>query len=250
MPSLSDSFSPLQRDLFIAALAIVLVTAPFWFGVFGFGEPVATYEQAEVIVDDETVEFEGDPSYGSVPISEDIACSGSILYETRTCAFEAQLTDNETVPTGIRTSGTATHGFSYEEYRYARVDGGVYETTYTVEEDPPDDMNQVHVDLKPADPDDVLESVSIDAERSTLSEVVRETLETGKAETRGEVDVPETPIATDDGYYRVYQSGTTQPSQRDEAVRSLAWFGGPVVGLLLFYHLSGRITYVDRVKRD
>ncbi|EMA46561.1 hypothetical protein [Halobiforma nitratireducens] len=250
MPSPPDSLSPLQRDLLIAALAVVLVTAPLWVGVFGLSEPGVSYERAEVVTDNDTIEFQGGPVHGSVPISEDVACSGSILYETRTCSFEAQLTDGETVPTGVRTSGTATHGFPYEEYRYVQVDDAVYETAYTVEEDPGDDMNQVHAALEHVDPDDVLESVSIAAEHSTLSEVVREALENGEAQTRGEVDVPETPIETDDGYYRVYQSGTTQPSQRDEAVRSLAWFGGPIVGLLLFYHLSGRITYADRVKQE
>lgn len=252
MPSVSTSLSPLQRDLVVGAVAVVLVATPFWIGSFGLDEPVTTYERAAITTDDETLEYEerAVSPFGPVPISEDIACSAGTIDEIRTCSLEAQLTGNDTVSTDIRTSSDTFSPFS-EEYQYVRVDGAVYEAIYPTGDGPNSTTNSVAIGLEQADPDAVLEDISIAADRSDIPDVVREAVESGEAETRGSVDLPQSPIETDDGeYYRVYQVGLKQPSQTDETIESLARFGGPIVGLLILYSLSHRLTYVDGVKRE
>lgn len=249
MPSVSADLSPLQRDLLLGIVALGLVTAPFWIGVFGFGDPIYTYERAEVAIDGETLEYEADPSspFGPVSISDEIACSADWIHQIRTCALEAHLAENGTVATGIRTSNPEDFRPPVREYLYVIVDGTIYEATYTGG----DAGRTVYLDLERADPDAVLEHVSIAADRSFVPEAAREAAETGEAETRSEIDVPQAPIETDDGrYYRVYPAGQTRPPWTGELIESLARIGGPIAGLLLFYHLSQRITYVNSVKRE
>lgn len=248
MPSVSAGFSPLQRDLLIAIVAVGLVTSPLWIGVMGFGDRIHTYERSEVVTDGESVVYEDEPSspFGPVAISDEIACSAAWI-QVRTCAFEAQLVENETVPTHIRTGNPEHTSLPFKEYEYVRVDETLYEAAYT----DGDDEGRVYLDLERADPDAALEDVAIAADRSTVPEAVREAVETGEAVTRTEIDVPQTPVETADGrYYRVYRAGSTHPSWLENALVTLARFGGPIAGAALFYHLSQRLTYVDSVKRD
>lgn len=247
MPSVLASLSPLQRDVLIGIVAVGLVTGPFWIGVFGFGDEIHTYERAEVATDGENVVYEERSSpFGPVPISDDIACSADWV-QIRTCTFEAQIVENEPVLTQIRTENPEHTTLPFEEYEYVRVDDTLYETVYT----DGDDEGRVYLDLERVDPEAALEHVSIAAERRTVPEAVREAAETGEVETRTEIDVPQTPIKTDDGrYYRVYRDGSMQPSWVENALVTLVRFGGPIAGLALFYHLSRRVTYVDSVKRD
>lgn len=249
MPSVSTRVSPLQRDLLLAVVAVGLVAGPVWIGVLGFGDPMYTYERSAVVTDGETVAYEDDPSftYGPVPISDEIACSTDWT-QIRTCAFESQLVENEPVPTTIRTGNPERSSLPFgEEYGYISVDETLYEATYTDGEE----EGRIYLDLERADPDAALEDVSIAADRDTVPDAVREAAETGEAETRTEIDVPQTPIEVADGrYYRVYRTGATQPSALEELLVTLARFGGPIAGALLFYRLSRRITYVDDVKRE
>lgn len=244
----STGLRPLHRDLFLGIVAVGLVTAPFWIGVFGFGDPIYTYERAGVATDGETVAYEDEPSspFGPVPISDEIACSADWI-QVRTCAFEAQLVENETVPTHIRTGNPEHTSLPFEEYEYVRVDETLYEAAYT----DGDEDGRVYLDLERTDPDAALEDVSIAADRSTVPEAVRKAAETGETVTRTEISVPQTPVETADGrYYRVYRAGSTHPSWLENALVALARFGGPIAGAALFYHLSQRVTYVDSVKRD
>ena len=246
MPSKSEpaTLSLLYRDLLIAAVAVGLVATPLWIGAFGFGDPIYTYERSEVASVGENVVYKDKPSspYGPVAISDEIACSAAWI-QIRTCAFEAYLLENDPVETGFRSSDPENFSPPFGGYRYVSIDGTIYEAAYTGA----DDGRTIYLDLEPADPDEALERVSIPADRPDVPEAVREAAETGKAETRSELDVPQTPIATDDGsYYRVYQAGLAQPSSTDEQIESLARIGGPIAGLLLFfYHLSVRYTYVE-----
>lgn len=243
----SRPLTPARRDALTCVLALALLTAPLWSLPLGVGEQVHEYERAEVTVNGSTIEYApklADPPL-DVPVSEEIGCSGD--FDTRVCAFESHLAANHSIPTDWQSGPEPSNYTSppgVDHYRYVRVDGRVYEATYTTG-DPNDDENasvdglaRIYLALKPADPHETLNAVSVDAE--DVSPTTRRAARSGSANHSGPVEVPETPVRTDTGYYRVYEASVTNQSVLAGFLGVLLRFVAPVVGFGLLVSLRGR----------
>lgn len=249
-------FTALHRDVLLAALALVLLTAPLWVPATGIGSPTYTYERAEVVVDDA-----GGITYANdtgVPlradVSDDIACSNP--WAVRPCGFERYLASNDVaIPSGIYTSNPGDRqSVPIEPYRYAQVNGTVYETVYTANRSVRNDEGMYRLDLalEPTDPDEALRSVSLraSAEHEDVPAEAVAAARDGEAISHREVEVPETPLRLDDGsYYRVYAAGSNDPSRLGQFVRTVLTTVGPLFGLVLAYLVSRRFEITHAGKK-
>lgn len=248
----STDRTDLYRDVLLAVIALALLSTPVWVSAANVGEPTYTYERAQVVLDSEDgIAFANDSAVSRrVSISDDIGCSN--YWDVRPCAFERYLAANNTVPTGIHsTNPDATHlGFAEERYRYVQINGTVYEVAYetnrSVQND--DGLYRVELALEPTSADDALRAVSRKASTERgVPKVAVEAAEEGEATSNREVEVPQTPLRLDDGtYYRVYETASDRPTNGEQTLQSGLSVFGPVVGLLVLYHLSRRVevTYV------
>lgn len=249
-------FTPAQRDALTCVFALALLTAPLWSFPIDFDQRVHEYERAEVRVNGSSIEYatdlDGTPD--RTPISDEIGCSAFL--DTRICAFESYLAANHSIPTEWR-SGSEPSGYTsvpeFDRYQYVRVDGQIYEATYTTGDpnatgdETHDGLVRIHLALRPTDPGETLDAVSVDAEN--VPPTVRQAARTGSANHTGAVAVPETPVRTSTGYYRVYEE-----SVRDRSVLS-GFFGvvlrlfSPAVGLGLLVGLRSRfqLRHVSKI---
>ncbi|SEN83060.1 hypothetical protein SAMN05216388_1005151 [Halorientalis persicus] len=247
--------TPARRDALTCAFALVLLAAPLWSLPLGLGERVHEYERAAVTVNGSTIEYatEIDDTPDHTPISDEIGCSGD--FDTRICAFESHLAANHSIPTEWQSRPDSSNYTSLpgrQRYRYVRVDGRIYEATYTTG-DPTASGDETHNGLvriylaqKPVSPWETLEDVSIDAD--DVSPTVRTAARTGSANHTAAVEVPETPVRIDGGYYRVYESSVRERSALAGFFRVLLCIVAPAVGLGLLVSLRGRfrLTHVSQ----
>lgn len=108
----------------------MLLTAPLWSLPLDFGEQVHEYEHAEVTANGSPIESATDRDDPS--ISDEIGCSG--YFDTRVCAFESSLAANHSIPTGWQSAPEPSNYTSVpglDCYQYVRVDGQIYDATYT-----------------------------------------------------------------------------------------------------------------------
>ncbi|WP_424018684.1 hypothetical protein ACOZ4N_04170 [Halorientalis pallida] len=236
-----------QRDTLTCLFALALLTAPLWSLPLDFDEQIHEYERIEVTVDGGTVEYAPeleDPPL-DVAISDEIGCSGD--FDTRVCAFESHLAANHSIPTEWQSRPDSTNYTSVpgdDHYRYVRVEGQIYEATYTTGDpnaagnDTTGGLARIYLALKPVDPHETLGDVSVEAE--DVPPTVRRAARTGSANHTGPVEVPETPVRIDGGYYRVYEAGVSDRSVLAGFFGIVLRFVAPVVGLGLLVGLRGR----------
>lgn len=237
--------SPTPREFLLGLLALSLLTAPLWVGALDLGEPRYTYDRAEVTPTDTGIEYT-DPNEVPLrpPISEAVECTGW-GHDLRACAFEAHLLEEGPIPTGWYTSNpnsTSAPWVRGPDYQYVQIDGTVYEPSYSpnTSAQRADGMYRVDLTLEPADPEDVLDRVSLDAD--SVPSLVAETAREGSTTTAETADVPETPIRLDDDtYYRVYQErGVDEPSTAESGAAFLLTYIAPFVGLYIGILTIGR----------
>lgn len=254
------------RDLLLALVVLVLLSAPLWVTVLHFDDPTYRYERLAVTAADGTIEFEdpaGDAS--TVSVSGDILCTDAV--RSRACPLERQLLDGDRVPTGIFTSTPDTVPDPFEErYRFVKTEDGIYEPATTLnrsqayrvdesdgsvvplnDEDAVDGPIYYRVELT-LEPIPAARALELDAVTvGSVDPVVREAADTGSATAHERADVPDSPIELPDGtYYRVYLAETRQPSPTGVQSASLIRWGSPLVGLVLASRLARRfeVRYV------
>jgi hypothetical protein len=247
--------TPARRDALTCAFALVLLAAPLWSLPLGLGERVHEYERAAVTVNGSSLEYatEIDDTPDHTPISDEIGCSGD--FDTRICAFESHLAANHSIPTEWQSRPDSSNYTSLpgrQRYRYVRVDGQIYEAAYTTG-DPhaggnasADGLVRIYLAQQPADPRETLDAVSADAE--DVPPTVRRAAQTGSANHTGSVEVPETPVRTSTGYYRVYEASVSDRSALSSFLGALLGLFAPAVGLGLLVSLRGRfrLTHVSQ----
>lgn len=246
----SGPLTPARRGVLLAVLAVALLAAPLWAPALHLSEPTYRYERVSVTADENGIQYANEsagPLPPDMPISDEIACSGA--REIRACAFEQLLLENETVQSTVTTrSLDAEKRWPAHRYRYVLLDDSVYEPRYVANRSAHQGNGWYRLDLtlEPADPDQVLQYVSLPAESDEVPATVAEAARTDAATRRGEIEVPTTPIRLEDGsYYRVYEADRDR--DRPPLWHALDWglrYAAPVVALGLFARLSRRIEYV------
>lgn len=246
MPS-NSVVTPARRDTLTAMVALLLVAGPFWAAQFHLGQPAYQYERVEVTTGDESAITEADesPSLVSAPVSESIACIGN-WEPIRRCAFESHVADGATIGSGWHTSnaGLVDGAMPRERYQYVVVGEQVYETTYVANKSVRNDrgMYRIDVALEPASARAALDDAAIDAQDDVVPAPVREAARTGSATASRDAQVPPELIQVDDGrYYRVYQTGTTDPWIGEVVLGGLLTGIAPLAGLLWLVSFSRRI---------
>ncbi|WP_207591914.1 hypothetical protein [Halomontanus rarus] len=246
------------RDALLALVALALLAAPLWTPLLHLSGPTYHYEGAEVVTDGDGIAYADDSMNGlsGLPISNDIACSDQ--FDIRPCALEGLVASGATVPTnwysGSQNSTGSPAPSGNERYRYAMVNDTVYETTYVVNGSAQNDNGsyRIYLALEPAEPGEVLRSVSVGEPHEEVPDVVEEAARRGSANAPAAVDVPETPVRLedDDGtdtYYRVYSNGSTDDTTPLLwAIDRLLTYAAPLVGLALLTGVWSRleVTYV------
>lgn len=240
-------------DLFVALVAVCLLTVPAATALLDVGEPTYRYERVEVTTDGSSVEYANESDAPDrTPVDGAIACaeSGPYAWEVRACTFEESVLENGTVPTEFSygAPGRVHLSFHPERYRYVSLNGTVYETAYVANESAPrDDGYRIDLTLEPSSPEAALEHVSHDVTARAVSSTAAEAARTGDVTTRQEATVPERPIRLEDGtYYRVYLADEIEPSKLARNLRPVLTYLAPLAGIALLAHLFRRIevTYV------
>ena len=197
--------SPLQRDLFLLLIAVALMTSPFWApGVVWAGEGYQ-YASEEVVATDTGLEFaDEDAVPDGVPISDDIACSGTLA--DRACGLERAILEHGPQPIGIESDGVERDDrIATPDYRFVQLDETIYRIGYELDESDENDAHAVYVNLSSAIPSAALHAVSVDADEARVSSTAVEAAEEGHATSPRAADIPNHPIALGDGtYQRVY----------------------------------------------
>ncbi len=234
----SSMFTPKRRDALVFLVGAVLVLLPVLTTMGFIGGADNHYESTEVVVTDDTLSYadEGAVPAGT-PISEDIACTGTQV--ERACALEPMLSDNETLSLGVTSDDPDRDPtIAQPPYEFVQLEDGIYRAVYSTTDD-----GAVEVELSPSSGSVAVHGVSTDPEHDSVSSTVVEAAETGEATSRTAVDIPETPIIVDDGYYRVYLAeeggeGSTSPL-------SLGIFFGAGLGAIMLLSLlrNVRVNY-------
>lgn len=206
---LSSLLTRRRRDglLFLIGLALLFSPALAAMGFVGGAD--YQYESTEVVETDDGLTYVDDAPPGT-PISEDLACAGTQV--ERACGLEPMLTDNESLSLGVESDDPDDDPtIAAQPYEFVQLDGEVHRAGYEASEN-----GTVEVMLSSTSASVALHSVSLDPDETSVSSTVVEAAEEGQASSRTAADVPETPIVTDDGYYRVYlaeegSEGTTTP---------------------------------------
>lgn len=238
-------FTPKRRDAILAVLALALLSAPLWVSALHLDDTTYHYERAQVTTNDEWGLGYATDEVNSlqVHISDDIACS--MPDRIRTCAFERYVAANHSVPTSYQAEDADSPFLRQgrERYQYALINGSGYETTYAVNRsDPRGNGNYgVELALEPVALTEMLEVASLDPDDEAVPEVVAEAAREGVGYSIHEVDVPETTIAVDGDYYRVYRSTRTNPLPIELLADWLLTWIAPIVGLVLVFKLTARI---------
>jgi predicted heme/steroid binding protein len=209
------------------------------------GETTYTYERAEVTADGANgLAYVGDQQVADAHISEDIGCS--VPADTRTCAFERYLLSNATIPTEVYTNNPAApFDIGTDRYEYVAINGSVYDVSYVGNRSArrDDGLYRIDLALERTTAANALRHVSIDvsSENGEVPPVVIEAAKRGTATADRTVAVPRTPLRIEgDEYYRVFLTGTHEPTRRESALGFGLSIGGPIIGLYLLYRLSHR----------
>lgn len=248
---------PGRRLLLIAGLSLVLLSAPLWVQATPLDETQYTYDRAEVETTATGIELtDRNDVPPRTPISDDIACAGR-HYEMRACGFEAHLLDRGYVPTESYTNNPDinTPGPAPGYYDYVQIDEQLYDLHAQGNESAQREDGWYRVDLllDPADPDEIIDYVSLDVTHSDVPDEVADTAREGETIARGEVDVPPHPIQTEDGtYYRVFVETWSDPAPMEGILRSVLTYGAPFLGTLLGIMVVRRIDigYTDAYRRE
>ncbi|SEH15615.1 hypothetical protein SAMN04487967_2160 [Natronorubrum sediminis] len=237
------SLTPFRRDLSLALLAVALLTVPLWGASYIPPTTSYQYDHTEVVATETSIEYVDSAMPSTVPISDEIACADP--WEIRTCTLEGQL-ENETVTTEYTSTNPDSDAETlsdWDRYGYVLLDETLYETTHAANESAPSDDGGYRIDigLEPASTDAALADVAVDS--TEVSSEAATVANEGHLETDEEIDVPETPIETDDGsYYRVYESGSTSRSVLvTPVIDALLPFVPAGVGLFLLIGLSRQV---------
>ncbi|OLZ41846.1 hypothetical protein A6E15_13020 [Natrinema saccharevitans] len=242
-----------RLDVFLALVAVGLLTSPALMVLLDVGERTYRYERVEVTTDGSSVEYADESAAPDrTPVDGAIACaeSGPYAWEVRACTFEESVLENGTVPTEFSygAPGRVDLPFHPERYRYVSLNGTVYETTYVANESAPrDDGYRIDLTLDPSSPEAALEHASHDVTAREVSSTAAEAARTGDATTLRKATVPDRPIRLEDGtYYRVYLAEEIEPSETTRNQILVLTALASLSGLGLLVHLFGRIevTYV------
>ncbi|WP_254763132.1 hypothetical protein [Natrinema marinum] len=241
-------------DLFVALVAVGLLTGPAVTALLDVGERTYRYERAEVTVDGSSIEYANESAAPDrTPVDGAIACaeSGPYAWEIRACTFEESVLENGTVPTEFSYGAPGPVPVSSllpERYRYVSLDGTVYETAYVANESAPRDGGyRIDVTLEPSSPEAALEYASHHVTSREVSSTAAKAARTGDVTTLQKATVPERPIRLEDGtYYRVFLADEIEPSKPDRTLNVVLTYLAPLSGIALLAYLFGRIevTYV------
>ncbi|WP_408959459.1 hypothetical protein [Natrinema sp. 74] len=255
----ADRFlTPLRRDAVLVLAVIGLLAAPLWVPTLHLSDPNVRYERAEVVTNGTEIKYATETDVPSgTPISDEIACSGA--WETRPCAFERLLLENQTVPTRVQSASPGkTEPLPTDRYRYqyVHIDDTIYKPTYVANESARrGGMYRVELSLKRMAPEEVLRSVSRPVSSDDVPSAVAEVVRSGDTRTSHAIAVPETPIRIEEdgetAYYRVYEAERSDPWPRVGTLISMLTFLALLPGIWLLWRLSRRIdvTYVGGRRR-
>lgn len=241
--AIRERIPPGVKAATIVVLGVGLCAVPVFVAASGVGERVQRYESAEVVANDSSIWYESqDPSLFERRVSDEIACLGD--YDVRICQFEEYALRRGGIETGVRVSTpeASLTSLSGEDpiARYVQIDGRLYERTYPTNET--ESGYVVRFEHEPANGERVLAEVarSIEDVPPEVAAAARE----GEATSRADVTVPETPIETSDGYYRVRQRNSDPPPRSDDWLTWVAALS-PLGGVALFVWLwrRTRITF-------
>lgn len=232
LPQPLSNLSSKRRDGLVFVIGLLLLFSPVLVTMGFVGGTDYHYEGVEVVTTGDTLTYADESVVpDGTPISDEIACSGTLLQ--RGCALEPALADGETLPLGIESDNPNDDpAIADQPYEFVQLENAVYRTSYTTGED-----NTVEVAINSTSPNIALHAVSVDSEE--VSSTVVEAAEEGEATSRTSVDVPETPVHLDDGYYRVYV--TQEADEGATSPLSLMIFFGAALGGILLLSLSRKL---------
>lgn len=236
-----------QQDLLLLILALALATSPFWAPATLWASDDYRYGSTEVVATETGLEFidDGADVPDGVSISEEIACSGTLV--DRTCGTERAVVEQGPMPIGIESDRVERDDrIASPTYRFVQLDGTVYRATYDVEDGT---TGPVVANLSPALPDAALHGVSIDANDEDVPGTAVEAAEDGEATAGSTIGVPSTPIQLDDGsYHRVYLLEAGGDGASSPLV--FAVFFGLALGITILVSLSRKIRINVRYVRN
>lgn len=234
---LSSALTPRRRDALLFVLGLVLVLSPVLVTMGFVGGTDYHYESTEVVeADNALVYADANEVPPGTPISEEVACAGTQV--ERVCALEPAVVE-DSLSLGVTSADPDRDpAIAPPPYEFVQLDDEIYRAGYETTED-----EEIEVTLTSSSASIALHAVSLDPERSSVSSTVMEAAEEGEATSRTAVDVPDTPVITDDGYYRVYLAedateGSTSPL-------SLGIFFGAALGGIILLSLARhvRVSY-------
>lgn len=236
---------PLWRDLLLLGLALSLIASPAWAPAVLWISDGYEYESTEVIATDTGLEF-ADPSAvpDGVPISDEIACSGTLI--DRTCALERTVVDGGPQPLGIVTENVeADDRIVDPPYRFVQLDRTIYRIGYDLGAEEEDGF-PVLANASPAIPDAALHAVAVDEEDAPRTAV--EAAEEGEAVADGPINVPNHPIAMDDGSHRRVYLVEEGPRGANSPLIYAVFFG-LTLGITILFSLSRKVRISVRYIR-
>lgn len=229
----------IYRDVALAVLAVVLLTAPLWAPSLHLGETAYRYESVTVETNGTTMRFATDPAEPLVGISQDIACAEGGW--SRSCSFERYLAANHTIPTNVYSGNPAyLHtDANFERYDYVYLNGTTYEAVYPANKSVTRQGGaRLDLGLRPVAAEDALDQVSVSAD--DVPPFIRTAARTGVASGH-ERAAPTTPVQLTNGTYRrVYLTNVTAPPAYERGTETLLTVGGPIAGVGVLWWLRTR----------
>lgn len=197
---------------------------------------------------------DGDAVSHETPLRDEIACTDGIPWDSRACAFERLLLENQTVPTDIYYgSAGRVRPPVYDRYQYVLLNGTVYETIYIANESAlRSDGYRIDLALERTTLERVLRDVSIPVTAEEVSPTVAEAARNGAAHSHREVETPDAPIRLEDESLQyVTLAERSEPSPAARGLDLLLTYLAPLLGLSLLGNLFRRVevTYVGDERR-
>lgn len=205
--AVSSRLTPKRRDALVFVLGLVLLLSPVLLTMGFLGGTEYRYASTEVVETGNALAYaDASEVPDGTPISEEIACSGTLT--ERACGLERLLVDANPQPLDVTSENPSRDpAIAPSPYQFVQLDGEIYRAIYTTADD-----GSVSVALNSSSATVARQAVSLDPDRQDVPDTVMEAAESGEVTSRTAVDVPQTPVVTDDGYYRVYTVGEQEAS--------------------------------------
>jgi hypothetical protein len=240
-----ERMSSRQKAAVVSLFAISLCAAPVVGTVIGTGEPVYTYERAEIVVDDNRLAYEGEldelgVSPPATPLYEHIDCS-YLFTPSRVCPLESYVLENGPIPTQEYSQDTNKSSFFDSPTPYVFVGDALYRRTSSTNTSVTneDGSYRVEIDLEPADPQRVREEMAVSVDFDRIPPVIAETVREGKVRSTDDAPTSAFPVVAKDGsYYSVLKTESAEPPY-ESGLPPILWLGPPG-GVAVFVWLWSR----------